>query len=171
MQTELFRMSGKDFIGIVAGLYSLPWLLPFALFLMSALLAGVLIDLRWMIVFLMLLFIVLPMLISFFYFNYGMREVTVYNSVEHRLLFGEERLSFSVRKGEEEEVVKEIEYSDFGRYFTGKNCVVVPLKEKVRGFVWIPVDAFSSFEKFRESVELLSGINRNREDENIKREK
>ncbi|MDE6299361.1 MAG: hypothetical protein K2M10_06935 [Muribaculaceae bacterium] len=171
MQTEPFRMSGKDFIGIAVGLYSLPWLLPFAFLLVAALIAGVLIDLRWMIVFLMLLFIVLPMIVAFFYFNYGLREVTVYNSVEHRLLFGDDTLSFSVCRGDEEEVVKEIVYADFSGYYTGKNCVVVPLKQKVRGFVWIPVNSFSSFEDFRESVELLSGINRNKGDENIKGEK
>ncbi|MDE5875411.1 MAG: hypothetical protein K2H15_07165 [Muribaculaceae bacterium] len=171
MQTEPFRMTGKDFIGTAAGLYSLPWLLPFAFLLVAALVAGVLIDLRWIIVFLMLLFIVFPMIVTFLYFNYGLREVTVYNSVEHRLLFGDSTLSLTVCRGEEEEVVKEIPYTDFSGYYTGKNCVVVPLKQKVRGFVWIPVNSFSSFEDFRESVELLSGINRNKGDENIKGEK
>lgn len=77
-------------------LHARPLILILSLLALALLAAGIFIDIRWAIVFLMIVFIVAPMAMSFLYFYHGLKPATAANVVPHYITFTPEGFSLDI---------------------------------------------------------------------------
>lgn len=175
-ETVVFRMGRKEFAAQMVWMYGKSWILIFALLLVPALIAGIFFDIRWIIVFFMLLFLVAPMLLTMFYLYHGLRPVSASNAVDHKLTFLPEgvRVTLYNRRRDdsgEEKMEKGIErsipYSDMKGYTVGLSSVVIPIDGKDKGFLWVPEEAFPDAKAFESAIqECGEGMMRTKEPNN-----
>lgn len=180
MQTRIFRM-GKGTLALhLLAMYAVPWLLVMAILAVVALLCAIFVDLRWGVVSLMLVFLILPMLLAFLYYYYGLQHFTAVNTVFHDLTVGDHGLIVTVYEkkvfnGEEESgaisgesdflyeplLTNQIPFDNISRIKVGMKSVTLPVKGK--GFIWIPASAFGNDRDFAGFVKLVStGMTNNR---------
>ena len=74
LQTNLFRMGGMRFARELIFRYAAAWLLALSMLAVVGLAFGVAVDLRWMVVALMLVFVVIPMVLAVCYYYFGLRR-------------------------------------------------------------------------------------------------
>ncbi len=154
-ESEIIRLKGGGFLRLIASANALPWIgVAVVLLLLTATMA-IFLDLRWLVVCLMILFLLIPMATAFFYFNHGLREVTVLNTLPHKLRFIPRGIVLTQYEGEEEIKSWLLPYSDLDRFFTAKDCVMVPMKDRKRGFIWIPEEGFAERTVFIGAIEML----------------
>lgn len=162
-------MSGKKLILTLFYLYGGWASITLAFLALPALAAGIFIDLRWLIVFLMILFLVTPMLMVFLYFYHGLRQSTASNIVEHKLLFTQTGIIFRLfEKAEDEENSEEEKrekwsvrsekfyaYDQVTNYKTAYDGVLLMLTAPEKGFIWLPYNAFHKPSLFQEAINCL----------------
>lgn len=137
-------------------------------------------DLRWLVIFFMILLIVLPMVVCFLYYYYGLEEWALFNSQNHSLTINKNGVGVTIyyraiNSQNEEESSEKInkqqgETSDINeRSFVipknalkeheiWGNALFVRLMNKnkvLKGFIWIPVEAFEGVEEFKEFCNKL----------------
>lgn len=102
------------------------------------------------------------MVAALLYFNHGLKEVTVLNTLPHRLSFTTDSIELTAYEDEEIIRNKTLPYSLFSPYYIAPGGLMVPLADSVKGFVWIPAEGFEDSEMFRKAVERLAeGIRKN----------
>lgn len=157
LASGLFRMGRKRFARYLFFSKALIWCGVIGALTIPALIAAFFGDIRWIIVFFMLICLVAPMLTVFLYFYHGLNPVTVLNTVTHKILFSPSGLTveiFDDNKDEDNNPVyvlrykKFIPYSAFGKVLTDLNAFSIAVKDSDKGFLWIPIEAFSSREDF-----------------------
>lgn len=173
LESDIFRMGGARFVLNMLSRYGRAWTALLAALGCASLCAGIFIDLRWGIVFLMLLFIVSPLVFVFLYIYYGLRPVNAVNVARHRVSVGESCLRTDIfgRRNEQEdeggeEVLSSLEVpmSGVSGYVVGYDSVIVAIDSPHRGFLWLPVSAFRDMDAFGEAVGVIRrGISRNRD--------
>ena len=115
---------------------------------------GAAVDARFFILALIWIFLILPMVVAFLYFYYGMQPLTAFNMIPHRLKFNNEELT-----------VEFIEENEDGKYHDNRKdyflkrgeCEAVKwgadyllLFFHKKGWLWVPLDGFESIEAFRD---------------------
>lgn len=168
-----FRMSKGDFARKMARFWGLiPGLLLLMIFVFG-LVAGIFLDIRYLIVAAMAVFILLPMVMMFLYYYHGLGKNCYFNIVDHNLSIKEDCLEITMyfpvvsatETDEESTGAKEIEprvlkltisYNDILNYRVFSDCVVYPVGKPMSGFVWLPLSAFNDTDSFRDTVSLLS---------------
>ncbi len=171
LTSRIFVMGRREFGRQLLLLHGMPWVAAFLLALIPVLLLGIFHDLRWIIVFFMLICLVLPMLTFFLYFYHGMRASTVTNIVPHSLRIDDEGITVTLFDlSEDEDGVtrhnfrseRQFPFRLFKRYITGYSCVILPLKSPEKGFLWLPLSAFADNDEFIHAVKTIGeGIKRN----------
>ena len=103
LTTGIICMSRSKLIATLFYLYGWLPLTILSILAVVALIAGIIIDVRWAIVFLMVVFIVIPLLMSFLYFFHGLRPTTAANVVPHTLIFTDNGITVRILEEEKEE--------------------------------------------------------------------
>lgn len=173
METDLIRMPRMRLNTTLLYLYGWMPIASVALLAIPALIAGIFHDIRWLIIFLMICFILSPMLMAFLYFYHGMRPSTSSNVALHRLSFTPEGITVTVYAEEtpndeasHETTPKPLHsalypYSAVKELSTGPNAVIIRLSPPYNGFLWLPYNAFaagsheSGKELFSEALRLI----------------
>lgn len=169
-----FRMSKGDFARKMARFWGLtPGLLLLLVFVFG-LVAGMFLDIRYLIVSAMAVFILLPMVMMFLYYYHGLGKNCYFNIVDHNISINEGCLeitmyfpvvSLATETDEESADAKDVEtrvskltinYNDILNYRVFSDCVVYPVGKPMSGFVWLPLSAFNDADSFRNTVALLS---------------
>lgn len=135
--------------------YGVPWIAAGVGLLSIAGVLAAVDDVRWLLIIMMVIFLVFPFMATMFYFNHGLKEVSVLNAFTHRLIF--------IRRGvvitlyDEDQPFKSalIPYSQIDKYYIASGCVIVPMKICSKGFLWIPTRGFDSVEGFRLALEAI----------------
>lgn len=179
LQTEIFKMKRFDFAMEMVSVYGKPWIILESVLLILSLTAAVFIDLRWAVFFLMLLFILTPAMLIFLYYYHGLRPECVVNVMDHRFTFNENLLVVTLfRKCDDTDIplseqyqpssTIQIEYSCFSSYNVRLNSVTIPLRKDKKGFLWIPLTAFSNPIVFNKAIErIIKGIRESSESRNV----
>lgn len=140
-----FRMTSTRFVAEMIFRYAGVWLIVLAAVAVVGIVCGFVIDLRWFVISLMVVFVVFPMLLAFLYYYYALRRETVINSLPHSLsIVPGDGLMVTMRIDEETERKEILSWDTLSRYKVGSNSAIVPLRSPLKGFVWIPASAFSS---------------------------
>ncbi len=166
IRTDIFKMKRLDFAIEMAAIYGKPWLITECLLLLASLTAAIFIDLRWAVVFLMLLFIITPAMFAFLYYFHGLKQGCVANVIDHQITFEENGLVVTLfKKCEDTEESADtqflpatsfsIEYSSFPRFDTGMNSVTLLFGKQRKEFLWIPISAFSTPIVFNKAMEII----------------
>ena len=127
--------------------------MAFIIFSIAAIL-GIALDVRYLIISLMVLFLLIPMAIGMIYIVYGFRKECSFNVIEHKLILTDAGLvvEFATdtanEDGDEDRLCKNgniiFPFSCFGNYIVYKNAVVVDLKAKDKGFMSLPLEALDN---------------------------
>lgn len=165
-RTPSFRIPRATFAVRMVALYGKWWLAVLLVLFVAAVVAGIVADLRFLVVGLMVLFIVFPMVVAFLYFKEGLRRECAMNVVEHFLDIDGKGIGVNLLKPREADVDEE-EESDTEEviarlYFRKDNLlppesfaneIIWPLREG--GFIWISGDILEASPDFKENLELL----------------
>lgn len=183
--TTIFKADKREFARLLFEMHGQGWLYGGAFLFIMALLLGVVIDYRLLILAVILVCLIAPALLLLLYYNYGMKGENFLNVLDHRIeLYSDKLILFLKVKGENEESGKEesemsepvnmnrasepaekewriyeYPYSCFGSYSVGKDYVVFPLKTPKEGFLYLPVSAFDDKVSFSEAVKMINKDN------------
>lgn len=118
-------------------------------------------DIRFLLIALMLVFVILPPLLFFVYFNYGLDPLNRYNVMEKTLVADEAGLSMLIdeKYGLKNNVVR-LSWDDVAGREVQAGCVVIYV-HKYRGnrFVAVPLSAFPSEQVLRDFIALFDAVN------------
>lgn len=84
--TEIHRISNASFIRIAASLFAMPWMIGLGVMVTGFVIAGLVADMRFAVVGLLLLTVIAPMVLALLYFNYGLKRECAFNVMPHRTL-------------------------------------------------------------------------------------
>ena len=76
-------------------LYGMPWIAAATAFVLISVIFSFIYDLRWTVVTLMIIFIIMPMIIAFFYIYHGLKPLSVVNAIPHTLSFSPDEVYVS----------------------------------------------------------------------------
>lgn len=175
METEMLQMPRMRLNTTLLYLYGWIPIASMALLAIPALLAGIFHDIRWLIVFLMICFILSPMLMAFLYFYHGMRLSTSSNVALHRLIFEPEGIKVTVYALEtsdnrhdtvdndsngNEPIPEPLHstnypYTAIKEVSTGPDSVILRLSPPYGGFLWLPYTAFGKSEMFSKALGMI----------------
>ncbi len=171
-ETRRFRMERSRLSATLLVLYGKWTLVILGIITIGLLCCGILFDVRWVIVALMVIFIVSPAILCYLYFFHGFRKSTVVNSIPHTLIFTPDALIAKVLKRiEEDESTKEeatviedqiskkeersngeekfeehyrltFPYGSIKSCIPGRQGYIISLLAPEKGFLWMPYDAF-----------------------------
>lgn len=167
--TGEFRMSAGKFITEVIFKFAAPWLLTLTVIGLIGLMLGVMIDYRWMLAVLFIIFIIAPTMLAFIYYYFGLRREAYVNTVLHTITLQDNGMLFTLKfpvsnHEESSDVEKEGEvqireeffaYSEMLPMKTGLKSVSIPLRSPAKGYLWIPRSAFQSDDSMAEFLEYL----------------
>ena len=85
LETSLFKMGGGRFASELIFRYAGIWMALLCAVALAGLAFGIAVDLRWMVVGLMVVFIVIPMILAFCYYYFGLRRECYVNAFPHTL--------------------------------------------------------------------------------------
>lgn len=118
--------------------------------MLPALVAGIIFDIRWLIVFFLIMCLAVPMIMAFLFFYHGLRPSTSSNILPHTVEIGEVGITVSsYRKINDSDSLEFIvahtyPFSSIRRLMTNPDGITVLLLPPDKGFLWIPLEAFPS---------------------------
>lgn len=181
--SEPYKMNGLRFASEMIFRYGGTWLLSLSAVGVIGIVAGIVVDLRWLVLALMVVFIVIPMVMAYIYYYYGLRKECYVNVVEHTARIDDESIVMTlllpsaaqVEDTESEETENNVidcsasdstvekrrvdvafPYSDLKRLEMGMNSIVIKFKINRKGFLWIPANAFTDEAQFVKVYDALS---------------
>lgn len=153
--TSRFRVANRRILGILFSRYGM---VPAAICLLALLtfcILGAVLDLRYLILGLMLLFIVMPGLAGYLYYYFGLRPATVANMLEHRVGVDSGKIiveTFPTPTDDDPDpagVTRAYTPGAESRWSASSGGVTVWPSGRADGFLYIPYTAFSSPDEFR----------------------
>lgn len=164
-QSRVYRMGAGRFARELMFRYAGIWMLALSLLAVAGIALGMTVDLRWLLVGLMVVFVAVPMVLAFLYYYHGLRRGCFVNTIAHRIVIEDEGLtarlmipvtSPSSAENESEEINSGVAayrtrdeffpFSVMERFRIGSDSVIIPLRAPSAGFLWIPADAFNDTE-------------------------
>lgn len=130
-----------------------------------ALAAGIFLDIRWLIVFFLVICVVSPMVLAFIFIFHGLRPSTASNLTPHTIEINKDGIHISIYRSTEEDGFELITthsypFNTVRRLWASQDAVTAILLPPEKGFIWIPSAAFPSKEKaldaFREMADKIS---------------
>lgn len=154
--TTTFAITGSRFASILMrrhiGRMWWAYALPVAVCLGLAFL-----DIRFLLIALMLVFVVLPPMLFFVYFNYGLDPLNRYNVMEKTLVADTDGLLLHIdeRYGLKNRVIR-IKWGDVRGRGVQAGCLLVYLhKRRGNKFIAVPLEAFATEQSLRSFITLL----------------
>lgn len=187
LTTGIFRMPGSRFARHLLSEHAGKWFLALAILAVPALAAGIFADLRYIIIFLMIVLIIMPMMLSFLYIVHGMRPLSASNIALHDVSFLTDRMRINIfvaslrvaDKGDDSDAdshpemtkhsEKEICYSDIKDYSVGLSSVTLRVDGQSKGFLWIPTAAFAEEGDIAKALDMIFHNNSQPQYENSQR--
>lgn len=96
-ESDEFKMTGARFVSEMIFSYGAPWMLSLSITALVGLVFGIAIDLRWLVIGLMIVFLIIPMFLMFLYYYYGMRKECYVNIIPHTLSVRDDGISLNLR--------------------------------------------------------------------------
>lgn len=164
LSEQPFRMGRGDFARKMFHFWGITPLLLLCALALVGIIAGFLIDMRYSILALMVVFILMPTVMMFLYYYHGLSENCRFNIVDHNLYVEEQALRVSMYfpnpTEEDADARKQMDFFiDYNRIRSFKvfdKSVVFPIGTPVNGFVWLPLSAFDSVDDFRKALDKIS---------------
>ena len=161
-ETGVIKMSSKKMLSVLFLQNGTPWIIGAAGGILIFVLLGVIYDFRFLIVALIWLFLFVPLVTAFLYFFYGMRPLTTFNTIPHRIVFSEYDLTIQFLKDKvdtEETTSIEREYREgydkFEKIHSGSDYLLLLFGKE--GWIWVPINEWNKVNSLTEN-QLLSWL-------------
>lgn len=168
MRSDTFKMGAGAFAREMIFRFGAIWLLLLSATAVAGIALGVTVDLRWLVVALLAIFILFPMLLMFLYYFYGLKRECYVNLIPHSLSLSPEGIEATLQLDEEKTRTESFPIDCLGNFKVGHDSVIIRLKSPCKGFIWIPASAFGGAENLGEALRLLYSANPNQESPKIK---
>lgn len=142
--TITFRMSAANFMTTFIFKYAWIWILALSSVGLIGLIVGIVVDIRWFIVGLMVILIILPMISAFLYYTFALKPECYVNIVEHDIELNENGIKVNMLFEEEKTRTEVFEYNDFARIDLGPKSLNLIMRKPRKGFIWVPFSAFET---------------------------
>lgn len=176
-----FKMRSGRFLSEMIFRYGSWWLIGLSLTAVIGIVFGITVDLKWLIVSMMTIFIILPMVAMFIYYYFGLKREFYVNTVNHRVVVDNYgitmRLEFQSAKEasstistnnavehlttapQDEDLTicrdERFEYEMLKPYKIGSDSIIIPFADGRPGFLWIPVSAFDNSDEMSRMLEFI----------------
>lgn len=165
--SEPFRMGAGAFAKTMIFRYAAVWVVALMVIALVGVAFGIIVDIRWMIVGFMVVFIVIPALLMFFYYSYGLKRECYVNAVNHRIIVGDEGVTARIivpaftetdKDGNITETPERMRdeffsYDAMTEVRRNIKSFTITLGPPHRGFLWIPETAFPTPEAYERLFE------------------
>ena len=145
-------MPSKKLLQILFLQYGIGWTVIAILGIIVFVLLGCLIDFRFLILALIWIFLLLPLVVAFLYFFYGMDPLTAFNTMPHKILASRDSLS-TLLTGEDSEKEYKVDLNNFKEIKYGVDYAIIFFHKE--GWLWLPIGAFTTLEEFKEFLSYL----------------
>lgn len=155
------KMTSKQLLSILLLNYGSRWIIISIIGIVIAVVLGFALDVRFFILGLIWICMIVPMMVAFLYFYYGMLPLTAFNAIPHRLFIAEDQIRIRLKEVEDEEKTEEKkqqkdfikENSDLLELKTGADYILAFYKKE--GWLWLPTYGFSDMEEFQHAIKLI----------------
>lgn len=171
--TETFeiKMPAKKLLTVLFLQYGRWWAVAALAGVILFVILGVSVNIRFLMVALIWIFLLVPLVVAFLYFYYGMDPLTAFNAIPHKLIFEDDnhikvRISKIEKENENEmEVSREENYnqkeyiasgSNFRELKYGSDYVLLFFNKE--GLLWVPMNAFPSMENFKQTIQNYTSL-------------
>ena len=151
----IFKMSATNFMLTFIFRYAWIWILALSMVGVAGLVTGIVIDLRWFIVGLMIILIVLPMIAAYLYYSFALRVECFVNTVNHTVSCGVTSLEVKMYFDDKKTRSEFFEYSDLNMFQINAQSLTIPFAGKKKGYIWIPMSAFENEDEFYAMADCL----------------
>lgn len=152
IQTKVIRLSHKKLVELLFYQNGKVWMYVCLVGILFFIIAGFTLNLKFFILALMWIFLIIPLLISFLYFFYGLNPLTSYNVINHTIIFSNENIiiHFLLEEDENNKNIKDIvlplkDITEIKRY---PDSIILFFKDYKEGWLWLPFSGFNSFDDF-----------------------
>lgn len=167
-ETKEIKMPPKKMLSVLYLQYGSVWTLIALAGVIAFITAGFF-DPRFFFLALIWIFLVIPLVVAFLYFVYGMNPLTVFNTIPHTIIFDDSEIRVHILKETDENPEKKEKGNDpadthdkdykvskdlFKCMKSGGDYVLIFFKKI--GWLWVPVNSFESYEEFKST---MSGLN------------
>ena len=183
IRTSVFKVSSAHICRTMLMLYGRPWIIGAAILVIPMIGLGIFLDIRWLILALMTVFLVIPMATAFLFFYYGLNRISVINSISHDLEFSDSGIKASLfdkipdhnkpdgdsdkpdgesdNSGEDTIEYKlrsqtDIPYSSVRSFSAGISDAILYTDFQGKGFLIIPLSSFSGSDQFTKAIEIVA---------------
>lgn len=160
-ETKEIKMPPKKLLTVLFYQNGVVWMLAALIGFCVFIILGFVVDYRFFVLSLIWIFLLIPLVVAFLYFYYGMDPLTTFNSMPHTLSFGGNEVKVKlIPLNETEEGAKEtikeytVDINDFQGIKNGADYVLLLFGKK--GWVWLPVIGFDNIEDFKATVEFFT---------------
>lgn len=161
IETKEIKLSPNKMLYFLFMEYGMIWALFTFIGLCIFLVLGFTIDYRFFILSLLWIFLVIPLLIAFLYFYYGLAPITALNCLNHKILMSGNQVMIRIIENQKENTpttkdlahVLSLNKNEYYKKKSGSDCFLFFFHQK--GILWLPYEAFDSQEEFKS---FLSGF-------------
>lgn len=179
-ETRELKMPPKKMLGTLYLQYGTSWTIVAILGLCIFILLGIIFDPRFFVLALIWIFLVLPLMVAFLYFFYGMQPLTAFNSIPHKVIVNQNELRVRIIEIKENELhtesniaqesnVDSVTFENPEKDFVVRKDLLRKIKSggdyvllifRQNGWIWLPSDSFSSFDEYKSVIADLSNDTR-----------
>ncbi|MCH5228291.1 MAG: hypothetical protein J1F16_10850 [Muribaculaceae bacterium] len=162
--TRELKMPSKQMLQVLFLQNGMPWISITAAGIVVFILCGIIFNIRFFVVALIWIFMVIPLVVAFLYFYYGMNPLTAFNSIPHKVIFDDSKVTLEFIDPQEKEneennsISPRKEYTisreEFLEMKNGGKYVLLCFKKK--GWIWLPTDSFEEFKQFKDVIASFS---------------
>lgn len=163
IETKEIKMPPKKMLSILFLNYGSLWsALAFGGFAVWIIL-GFTVSLKFFFLALIWIFLLVPLVVAFLYFFYGMEPLTAFNSIPHKIEFSPDQLILKFISqnpddidGQEEQTIEKkyiVKKSDYIKMKSGADYILLFFKPK--SWLWLPVEAFNNMDDFKEAISMF----------------
>ena len=165
IETKEIKIPPKKMLASLFMQYGMPWMIAAIAGIVIFLVLGIIFSYKFFILVLIWIFLFVPLVVAFLYFFYGMKPLTAFNSIPHKLFFDEEKIRVKLMETtiDENGETHSIPLDDIKDYITEeadfenlKNAgSYVMLISKAKGMLLLPLDSFNTTEDFNNAIKIF----------------
>lgn len=180
IETSVIKMEPKKMLSVLFLQNGMPWTIGAVSGIIICVILGIALNYKFFFLALIWMFLFVPLMVAFLYFFYGLKPLTAFNSIPHKIFFNGDKITIQIEENEDIIENKEIKdkqdmdgnpsntiYSDspknysvsktdFQQIRNGSDYVI--LSSKKYGWLWLPVSSFPTAALFKSTIESLYGF-------------
>ena len=156
IETKEIKMPPKQMLTVLFLQHGMPWTVIAFAGIIAFIITGAIADYRFFLLALIWIFLFVPLVMAFLYFYFGMKPLTAFNAIPHKIIFSPGEIEVRIKEEPEEEKLENSEenkykdfktsVTDFDNIKSGADYFLIISRQK--GWLWVPFVALESKDDF-----------------------